>query len=70
MDLRDDNVNASHQYVTTEHGKRVAELIKADAYFECSARTGSGVPEVFLHVFETVMAYTGLPKENRSCIIA
>ena len=33
--------------VTTETGKQIAARIKADAYIECSARTGEGVQELF-----------------------
>jgi Ras family protein A len=35
--------------VTTEEGRKIAAQIKADAYMECSAKTGEGVHDLFVH---------------------
>ena len=59
-DLRDDAVSMENlrqrgeSAVSREQGAAMAELIQAKMYFECSALTGEGIRELFLHATQSV----------------
>jgi small GTP-binding protein len=71
-DLRDDEralqapTRGSWVPVTTEQGREVAKAIGAE-YFECSAKTGEGVRELFVRVMESMDAdkFVRFENENR-----
>jgi small GTP-binding protein len=51
--------------VTTEQGREVAKAIGAE-YFECSAKTGEGVRELFVRVMESMEADKFVRFENEN----
>lgn len=71
VDLRDDPrtiemlQRTSQRPVTTEEGRAVASKIGAVEYFECSARTGQGVNEVFEAATRAALAKWGKNKSKK-----
>jgi Ras family protein A len=59
-------LNRGSWMVTTEQGREVAKIIGAE-YFECSAKTGEGVRELFVRVMESMEAdkFVRFENENR-----
>jgi Ras family protein A len=55
--------------VTTEAGKQIAAQIKADAYMECSAKTGQGVQELFMHAARLSMQKNFHRKKRSKCAL-
>jgi Ras homolog gene family, member A len=53
--------------VTVEEGEAVAAKIGAYKYLECSAKTGDGVKDVFVHA--TRAALSSKTKKKRACTL-
>jgi Ras family protein A len=69
-DLRDERAlqaltRGSWMPVTIEQGREAAKLIGAE-YFECSAKTGEGVRELFVRVMESMEADKFVRFENKN----
>lgn len=62
-DLRDDDSSGNRSPITAAEGSKLAKKIGARKYMECSARTHSGVNEVFKEA--TRLALETRPKRKR-----
>ncbi|SCU98633.1 LAFA_0G19262g1_1 [Lachancea sp. 'fantastica'] len=83
VDLRDDMATLEALTATGQHpvtgaeAQAVADQIGASAYYECSAKTGYGVPEVFEAATRAAIAgktspiksKNGTPKRKKKCVI-
>ncbi|CAJ0844476.1 6473_t:CDS:2 [Entrophospora sp. SA101] len=55
---------------TYEEGSKVAKLINAVKYLECSALNCEGVSEVFEHAVRTALAFSLIRKNRKKCIVS
>ncbi|CAJ0637190.1 3090_t:CDS:2 [Entrophospora sp. SA101] len=56
--------------ITYEEGSKVAKLINAVKYLECSALNCEGVNEVFEHAARTALAFSLIRKNHKKCIVS
>ena len=68
IDLRTD-AQTSEPLITTETGRKLAAQIKADAYMECSAKTGEGVTELFDLASRLSLGKTSRRKRHSNCAL-
>lgn len=82
LDMREDKATVDKMLekqispITTEQGKELKDLIKAELYMECSAKTQAGLKEVFEEAIKIAMTRAeAIEKQNAanrkdpSCII-
>ncbi|ELP90391.1 Rho GTPase, putative [Entamoeba invadens IP1] len=55
--------------ITTAQGEELKVKIKANAYVECSAKTGSGVKDVFKTAMDLVKGRADEKKANEKCVV-
>jgi Ras family protein A len=75
IDLRSDPdtiqklIRDGENSVTSEDGRRIAASINADAYLECSAKTGEGVQDLFTHTARLSSKQDSSRKGYTQCIL-
>ena len=55
--------------VTMEFGKRLATMIRADAYMECSAKTREGVQDLFIQAARLSIKKRLRKKSHNRCVL-
>jgi Ras family protein A len=75
IDLRTDNKTITklkqhgERLISTEDGRQMAAYIKADAYMECSAKTGEGVDELFEYAARLSLKKPPSHNQCMACIL-
>jgi len=69
-EVRCDSTRAGRRFwLTHAQGLAVSQVIGAECYFECSARTGEGVQEVFNYAARVALLRPGKINKTKKCLV-